>query len=364
MPTVAEYFAGIGLVRLGLEQAGWETIFANDWSEEKREMYEDFFGDADDYVREDIFKLDTGIVPQTDLATCSFPCIDLSLAGNRDGIHGEHSSAFWGVIRVLRDQGDAAPPHILVENVPGWLSSNKGADFRLTIQSLNELGYAVDVVLLDALRFTPQSRERVFVVGSRSWRVHTGCDGILNRPESLCPERLVRALNANMDLNWISLPVPEPPPLLGAGLTSTIIQRFPAHSKRWWSRVEVHRHLAMMNKKHRAKVEALVDGQSYSYRTFYRRRRNMKQRAEVRDDDIAGCLRTACGGSSRQFVVMAGRGQIKMRSMTPREYARLQGVPDELPILVDDNQAVTGLGDAVCVPAVAWVGHNMLNRLL
>ena len=76
-----------------------------------------------------------------------------------DGIiNGSHSSAFWRIINILKAQGDSAPPLVMVENVPGWFHSNKGKDFRVTVQALNDLGYFCDVFVLGVLRFTPQSR--------------------------------------------------------------------------------------------------------------------------------------------------------------------------------------------------------------
>jgi len=134
--TVAEYFAGIGLVRMGLEACGWRIIFANDISEKKYEMYKAFFPDTEKHYKvQDIFDLSIADIPTTTLATCSFPCIDLSLAGNMNGIDGKHSSAFWGFLKALKLQDIGAPPIILVENVPGWLYSNKCADFRLTMRA-------------------------------------------------------------------------------------------------------------------------------------------------------------------------------------------------------------------------------------
>lgn len=103
--TAAEYFAGIGLVRMGLEAANWRIDFATDISEKKYRMYRGFFADAPEhYVIKDIFELDPQSVPSTLLATCSFPCIDLSLAGKMGGIGGRHSSAFWGFIHILESQ--------------------------------------------------------------------------------------------------------------------------------------------------------------------------------------------------------------------------------------------------------------------
>lgn len=362
--TLAEYFAGIGLVRMGLQPHGWQVIFANDISEKKYEMYGAFFRDAKaHYVVKDIFEITSVDVPPSTLATCSFPCIDLSLAGNMNGmIRGDHSSAFWGFIRILKAQGESAPPLILVENVPGWLYSNKGKDFRATVQALNKLGYACDVFILDALRFTPQSRLRVFLVGTKFPVIHTTAELILTRPKSLLSDQLKKNIVANKDLRWFYNEIPEPPPLNSDGL-ARIIERMSDSDSRWWSEEETNRHLAMMKKLHRERVVQLAQGKQIAYRTFFRRRREGQQRAEVRDDDLSGCLRTAVGGSGKQFLIRVGRGCVKMRAMTPREYARLQGVPDDYPITVNGVQALTGFGDAVCVPVISWIAKHILNPL-
>ncbi len=363
--TVSEYFAGIGLVRMGLELCGWRVVFANDISPKKYEMYSAFFPGSDDHYKiGDIFEIDPVVVPTTTLATCSFPCVDLSLAGNMGGIHGKHSSAFWGFVRILKEQGEASPPLVMVENVPGWLLSNNGADFRVTVQALNEVGYACDVFTLDARRFTPQSRLRVFLIGRKSpERDAEAITRTLKRAKSLLPDTLRRNLIANDDLRWFHLEIPNPPSLRVGGL-SEIVERLDDLDPRWWSATEVKRHLAMMERSHLERVEELAKGEQVAYRTFFRRRRAAQQRAEVRNDDLAGCLRTAVGGSAKQFLVSAGNGEIKMRAMTPREYARLQGVPDSYKITVNGVQALTGFGDAVCVPAIRWIGENVLNPLV
>jgi DNA (cytosine-5)-methyltransferase 1 len=362
--TVAEYFAGIGLVRMGFQPYGWQVVFANDISEKKYEMYKAFFPDAQaHYVINDIFKVDPANVHPAALATCSFPCIDLSLAGNMNGmINGNHSSAFWGFIRILKAQGESAPPMVFVENVPGWLYSNDGKDFRVTVQALNKLGYACDVFVLDALRFTPQSRLRVFLVGTKLPDQYAAAELILTRPNSLLSEQLKRSIVANKDLHWFYNEIPEPPPLKSSGL-SEIVEPMSDSDSRWWPVSEAKRHLAMMKESHRQRVERLAQAEQFSYRTFFRRRREGQQRAEVRDDDLSGCLRTAVGGSGKQFLIKAGKGSIKMRAMTPREYARLQGVPDEYPINVNGVQALTGFGDAVCVPAISWIVEHIINHL-
>lgn len=361
--TFAEYFAGIGLMRMGLEACGWQVAFANDVSEKKREMYEAFFPQSSHYKVKDVFALAPEEIPITTMATCSFPCIDLSLAGNLNGLDGKHSSAFWGFIRMLGLQGRDAPPFVLVENVTGWLSSNDGSDFRVTVQALNKLGYSCDVFVLNALRFTPQSRPRVFLFGTRFGGSQLDIAHILKRAQSLVSVRLRRALLQNQDLKWCYVPTPEPPPLRNSGLAE-VVEEIPDSTDLWWSNVEVERHLSMMSKVHRERVAELVRGDATVYRTFFRRRRNGEQKAEVREDNVAGCLRTAVGGSGKQFLIEAGRGRVRMRAMTPREYARLQGVPDRCPIRVNGVQALTGFGDAVCVPVITWIAQNVLRTVI
>lgn len=359
--TVAEYFAGIGLVRLGLERAGWQVRFANDWDPGKAAMYQANFPNTH-YVLGNIFDLEPERVPPTTLATCSFPFIDLSLAGKNGGLRGAHSSAFWGFIQLLQAQGAQRPPLVLLENVPGWITSNRGEDFRATIAALNELGYRCDVYTLDALHFTPQSRLRVFVVGVQGaltpdWAL------LDKRPGSILTPSLRRAIHAHCDLGWHfwlpSRTLPPPHARLGS-----VIEQMAESDPRWWTEEEAARHLAMMTPAHLERVQTLVAQPGWHYRTLYRRVRQGQQRAEVRQDEVAGCLRTARGGSSRQMLVVAGQGRIKMRHMTPREYARLQGVPDTFPIPGNIIQALMGFGDAVCVPVITWIAESVLNPMV
>ena len=163
--TVAEFFAGIGLMRVGLQRAGWRTAFANDIDEDKQKMYEDHFGTSDEFVPGDIHQLKASQVPTVALATASFPCNALSLAGARHGLAGAQSSAFWGFIDILKGMKNdrRQPPMVLLENVPGFLSSNDGRDFEEALLALNDLGYAVDTFIVDAARFVPHSRQRLVV---------------------------------------------------------------------------------------------------------------------------------------------------------------------------------------------------------
>jgi DNA (cytosine-5)-methyltransferase 1 len=224
------------------------------------------------------------------------------------------------------------------------------------------LGYSCDVFTMDALRFTPQSRLRVFLIGAKI-EADTDPLRILSRSKALLPDSVRKSIIDNLDIKWFYNQIPEPPGLFKHGV-SGIVENLSEDDKRWWPRDEVKRHLEMMDKHHYERVMRLIDSDKYEYRTFYRRRRNGHQRAEVRNDDLSGCLRTAVGGSGKQFLIKVGKGSVNMRAMTPREYARLQGVPDEYPIKVNGVQALTGFGDAVCVPVITWIGENILNPLI
>lgn len=361
--TCAEYFAGIGLVRLGLEQLGWQVMFANDWANNKFAMYSAHFKDANKHYRvQDIFSVSHADVPHTLLATASFPCIDLSLAGNLKGLDGQHSSAFWGFTQILEQQVNK-PRLVMLENVPGWLTSNHGQDFRIAIQELNRLGYACDVYAINAAHFVPQSRLRIFVIGVQTSYKNQDASLFLRRSASLKTQALEKAILTNQDLCWNFLEVPSLPKKLKTNL-SHLLENLSTDDHRWWSDDEVQRHLNMMSPVNLDYLKQIQGSSYYSYCTMYRRVREGKQRAELRKDGLAGCLRTASGGSSRQMLVKGGQGTIRMRLMTPREYARLQGVTDDYPIPSNINQALTGFGDAVCVPVITWIAENILDSLV
>jgi DNA (cytosine-5)-methyltransferase 1 len=361
--TVAEYFAGIGLFRMGLEAAGWNVVYANDWSRERAQIYGGFF--AKSYPVADVFSIAKTKIPAATLATCSFPCVDLSLAGKLKGIDGEHSGAFWGFYNILARQGVLAPPIVLLENVTGWLSSNGGDDFRAVAKALNDLGYACDAFFLNARCFVPQSRQRLFLIGIKGGPKINGYAFPELRSALLMPPKLRQFIKENQGIRWSHLNLPEPPPYKNSGFSKDIAERIPPQDSRWWASEKVKKHLAMMSPAHLKMVKELSVRGRDSYKTFYRRRRQDGQRAEVRSDDIAGCLRTAIGGSGKQFLVVAGRDKIRMRTLTAREYARLQGVPDSFAIVANsERQALNAFGDAVCVPAVEWIAQKILTPLV
>lgn len=167
-PTFYEFFAGGGMARAGLG-ADWQCLFANDFDAKKVEAYRVNWGDAE--IRHgDIHALEIDKLPgRPDLAWGSFPCQDLSLAGNGAGLNGARSEAFWGYHRVVSGltMEGRAPKILVLENVVGALTSNGGKDFEMLFRTLETLGYVYGALTMDAARFLPHSRPRLFMIAVR-----------------------------------------------------------------------------------------------------------------------------------------------------------------------------------------------------
>jgi DNA (cytosine-5)-methyltransferase 1 len=362
--TVAEFFAGIGLMRMGLERAGWKVVWANDIDVDKKAIYEGHFKDGKEhFILGDVHQISGATVPCVSLATASFPCTDLSLAGARRGLAGHGSGAFWGFIQVIKSMGSCRPPMVLLENVTGFLTSHGGQDFRDACLALNELGYAVDAFIVDASKFVPQSRQRLFVVGHLPSNRSIVAETSPSFFEGPCrPAALAEFILWNNDINWDirSLPIP---PLCSKSLED-IVENHPKNSPLWWSEDRARYLLSQMSQKHREEAERMISARRITYGTVFRRVRHGQSMAELRTDGVAGCLRTPRGGSGRQILFMAGCGRYGVRLLTPRECARLMGADDfELLPGISPNQALFGFGDAVCVPVVEWIAENYLNPL-
>jgi len=364
--TFAEFFAGVGLMRIGLERRGWKIAFANDICSDKYEMYAAHFEDADDhFVVEDIHKLRAEEVPTVTLATASFPCNDLSLAGARAGLKGKQSSAFYGFVRVLQEMGHRRPRFVLLENVTGFLTSRSGADFRAALLELNHLGYGVDPFIIDALHFVPQSRPRLFVVAELQSKEKASSIGEKRRrnvgffESEIRPRALAEFIFSNPAINWRLRDLP-PLPKSSRRLTS-VLENLADDAPEWWNKKRTAYLLNQMSQRHRIIADKMINSAGWSFGTVFRRVRAGGSMAELRVDGIAGCLRTPRGGSGRQILVKAGFGEFYARLLTPRECARLMGADDFI-ISSSLNQALFGFGDAVCVPVIEWIAENYLNR--
>lgn len=356
--TALEFFAGIGLARMGLERAGWRVVFANDNDPKKQEMHRGHWGDDPNYHLGDVFDLLPESVPAAELAWASFPCVDLSLAGNRGGLAGADSGAYWGFYRILDALGNRRPPLVVLENVLGMLTSHGGADLTVLVEGLGELGYGCDLLAVDAAWFVPQSRPRLFVVAARTPYALAPPSGT---PSILRPPAVQRFIDVHSQLNWGDCPVPLQVPVAPQSLDD-LLERFPDEADIWWTEAATSKLLSQMSERHLARVVDLAAKQSTSFATVYKRVRATGCMAEVRSDGIAGCLRTPRGGSSRQFVLEIGFRRIRARHMTAVEYGRLQGAGD-FRIQVPFNQALFGFGDAVCVPVVEWLIRTCVNEV-
>lgn len=357
-PRFAEFFAGVGLVRLGLSGAGCDVVWSNDIEPAKAEMYANQFGRSNGhrFVLGDIGDVKGRTMPEVDAAWASFPCTDLSLAGWRRGLEGSQSATFFHFTRILKEMKAARPRVVALENVVGLATSRGGDDLRTAISELNELGYSVDVVTLDARRFVPQSRPRLFMVGSLDPVIEGATSDVL-RPEWL------QFVFEDPDLITHQAPLAAPPPPMTKGFTNLADRLAPGDAE-WWDEERSNAFLSSLSELQAERLERLRLGKTVQYRTAYRRTRDGRPVWEIRADDLSGCLRTARGGSSRQAVVRAGRGTIKARWMTASEYAKLMGAPAYNINGLRPLQAMFGFGDAVCVPAVQWLGEQYLVPLL
>ncbi|RJO69518.1 MAG: DNA (cytosine-5-)-methyltransferase [Myxococcales bacterium] len=360
-----EFFAGVGLAGLGLGKR-WTRLWANDIDPRKGEIFARNFGEGSIRI-DDVSNVKASELPgPADLAWASFPCQDLSLAGWRRGMTAEHSGAFWEFWRIIRElQNDGRAPKLLaIENVVGLLY---GESFTGLCEALASLGYRFGAVVIDAKHFVPQSRPRVFIVAiDQDLDVSDFRLGAPPVKASLWhPPTLVKTVkNFDLDLKarWIWWNLPKP--MKNGVSLAKIITDPDAHDPSWFSNEEVARLLGLMNDLHRKRVEsAKAKNGTLSVLTVYKRMRRGEQRAEVRDDNISGCLRVPGGGSSRQTVIIVRHGKVKARLMSRRELARLMGAPDSFWLPTHYNNTYRAMGDAVAVPAVRWLADRLLTPL-
>jgi DNA (cytosine-5)-methyltransferase 1 len=368
VPSFYEFFAGGGMARAGLGFQ-WKCVFANDFDPRKAESYATNWG-SDHLHTCDVAQLaTTDLNDQADLAWASFPCQDLSLAGAYRGLNGLRSGvfwAFWKLMLALKCEG-RAPGMIALENVAGLLTSNGGSDFRVVVQAMVDAGYQVGAAVIDAVHFVPQSRPRLFILAvNASISIPTILRGEPTQPWH--PDALHRAyahLSDQVKSQWVWWNLPQPTTQNAKFVD--IIEREPT-GVRWHTLDETQKILGMMTPLNRRKVEWAERCSSLMNAPvvggIYRRTRDGLQRAEVRFDNVSGCLRTPRGGSSRQHVIIIENSVTRTRLLSPREAARLMGLPDSYKLPTNYNQAYHLCGDGVAVPAVRFLADNVLNPLV
>lgn len=362
MLTALEFFAGSGLVREGLQPA-FRTLWANDNCAKKQATYVANHG-HDEFHLGDIQDVKGADLPAADLAWASFPCQDLSLAGNLGGIEtGTRSGLFWEWVRILREMKDCnkLPPLLVAENVVGFIVADQGRHFRQAYESLTELGYRVGALVIDAKEFVPQSRPRAFIVAVAS---DVPVDGLIQHfPSSpFHSDGLIRTALLMDDPRWVwwKLSNPRAMPVAFRDLCERDAPCDPPEkTRKLWG---------LLSAVNRRKLDAAIQLNTFFAGTAYKRTRpdedgKKTQRLEIRFDGVAGCLRTPNGGSSRQTVIFVDKGKVKSRLMTPRECARLMGAPDSYKLCGTYNDRYRAMGDAVAVPVTRWLTERLLVPL-
>ncbi|MDL2273762.1 DNA cytosine methyltransferase [Oscillospiraceae bacterium OttesenSCG-928-G22] len=341
--TMHEFFAGSGLVAYGLNGM-FRPVWANDVSEKKAGVYCSNFK-CNHFVLDDIKNIRGANLPYAHLSWASFPCQDLSLAGSLGGIDAERSGLVWEWLRILREMPHQ-PAILLIENVAGLLSTNQGKNYAKLHHALHDLGYKSGAMLIDAVRFVPQSRPRVFIIA-------------VKQNVAVPPEL------TDTQPNWLHNKAAAD---LGKILPGWI----------WWKAEKpIKRHIALADiidlslpydkddvlrlipPHHKEKLDSMDS----AIVTGYRRTRNGKQRLELRFDGVAGCLRTPEGGSSKQFIVVKHEGETHARLLSPREAARLMGAPNSFVLPNTYNDGYRAMGDAVAMPVATFIGESLLIKL-
>ena len=356
------------MARAGLEPV-WRCLFANDVDSRKGAAYALNWGDAELSVA-DVAALSASDLPGTaDLAWASFPCQDLSLAGAGAGLAAPRSGAFFGfcaVMAALRAEG-RAPRLIALENVVGTLTSRGGADFVSIAAALRGLGYRFGALTIDAAVFLPQSRPRIFFVAIRrdlAVPAQLAMTGPMEDYASSALRRAVASLPWPLAADWIWWRLPKT-----ARANTRLVDCLEPETGRWHDAETTGQLVATLSPASRRDVAHAQERGARCVGALFRRTRpdgsgGVRVQAEARFDGLAGCLRTPGGGSSRQFLIEIDGPSIRSRLLTPREAARLMGLPDSFKLPARATDALHLVGDGVAPPIVRFLSENLMCPLI
>ena len=369
LPTYAEFFAGGGMVRAGLGDS-WRCVLANDIDPAKCEAYRANWG-SDHLIEGDVAQLDPRSLQRSiDLYWASSPCQDFSLAGKGAGLAGGRSGIFsdWMKIFEVARVSGFAPKLVAFENVTGLVSRNKGRDFSEVLCAFIRQGYRIGAVEINAEHFLPQSRPRVFVIAAHNDL--TIADHLI-RPEPSLPfhskgiQTFLKSAAPDIKQSWIWWNLALP----GKRTTrlADLLDFSPQND--WMTESQMARLLSLMSEVNVRKLKLVQSQRGTHIGTVYKRGRPdsngiVRQRAEVRFDGVAGCLRTPAGGSSRQTLLIVGDGQIKGRLLSAREAVRLMGLDDSYQLSNSYNKSYKLAGDGVAVPVVRHLSRFLLQPLI
>lgn len=348
-PTCLDFFAGGGLASEGLKK-WFDIVWANDICPKKAEVY------IANHPKEafnlgPIENVQGGVLQVADLSWASFPCQDLSLAGNKGGIRSRRSGLVWEWLRVMDEMG-APPPIAVAENVGGLISTAQGRNYIELHNALRDRGYKIGAVQLDASFWVPQSRKRIFVVAAKK---EVPIQALTDNGPNWCHNIAIKKIGLSLkDWVWWKLPMPEKNNLTLDDICDV--------NAEFDDDVKQRHNLSLISESHWKNMQI---GLNKERKVFpgYRRIRNGMQVLELRFDGIAGCLRTPQGGSSRQILVVRQNGSLHTRLLTIQETAILMGAPADYKIPGSYNDGYRAMGDAVVVPVVRYLAENILLPL-
>lgn len=319
-----DLFAGIGGFRLALQSLGGKCVFSSEWDAQAQKTYFANYGEVPfgDITKESVKKR---IPHGFDILCAGFPCQAFSLAGKKLGFEETRGTLFFDVADILRRY---KPKAFFLENVKGLTIHDKGKTFKTILRTLEEVGYAVPTPqIVNAMYFgVPQHRERIYIVGFRK-------DLDIDPSDFAYPEQ------KEVTKRWIDVREEKPVPAkyyLSTQYIATLLN-------------------------HKARHEAKGHGFGYDI---------------IPDDGVAHAI--VVGGMGRESNLVIDfrqkdltpttriKGEVNKRGwrkMTPREWARLQGFPDEFRIVVADASAYKQFGNSVAVPAIRATAENLIKVL-
>lgn len=327
--TSIDLFAGIGGIRLGFDQAFGEnikTVFVSEWDEFAQKTYKANFRD-DFEIAGDITKINEADVPDFDICLAGFPCQAFSLAGQRKGFKDDYKgmsrgTLFFDVARICEKK---QPKVIFCENVKGLTIHDKGRTFNIIKNTLKEIGYTPFEHVLNSKDFgVPQNRERIYIVAFRN---------------NIAPEHFAFPTASDSTKR-----------------IRDILEEKPVSARYYLSDCYLE-----TLRRHKARHEAKGNGFGYEVRSL---------------DDIAGAI--VCGGMGRERNLIVDKRQTDLtpvthikgkindegiRKMTPREWARLQGFPDDYVLPLADVHLYKQFGNSVTVPVIKAIAQKIREVL-
>lgn len=336
-------FEGIGGIGLAFQRAGIDNVWSVENNGPCQNILKRHFPATAHYS--DVARIGPWVAKKhgaVDLIAGGFPCQDISVAGNREGLAGSRSRLWWEFHRILDEQ---RPRWCLIENVAGLLSSNGGRDLGAILGALGDLGYGYAYRVLDAQGFgVPQRRRRVFIVGCLG---DAECAAeVLLEPESgggyLATSRDKESTVAALTKSGLG----------GGGPDDDLAQAGHVVAFRKATRV----HGADLNDERweEADHSNTLDAGGNVTRTSHVIAFHLTQ------DPISGDVAPAMGAGNRQGHATIGVAtEWGVRKLMPIECERLQGFPDDHTDGQYDSRRYKQLGNAVAVPVVEWIARRM-----